>query len=103
MGIAPALAHDLAMALDPARLMVACGLAPDPWQAALLRSPATRLALLCSRQAGKSQTTAILALHTALYQPGSLILLLSPSLRQSQELFKKVLDAYRMLAAPVPP
>ena len=103
MGIATALAHDLALALDPARLMGACGLTSDPWQAALLRSSGSRILLLASRQSGKSQTTAILALHTVLYQPGSLILLLSPSLRQSQELFKKVLDAYRALAAPVPP
>lgn len=78
------------------------GLDPDPWQAALLRSTASRILLLCSRQAGKSSVTAILALHTAMYQPGSLILLLSPSLRQSQELFKKVQDAYRMLSTPAP-
>jgi len=31
-----------------------------------------------------------------------LVLLLSPSLRQSQELFKKVVDAYRLLATPAP-
>jgi hypothetical protein len=102
MGIATALAHDLALALDPARLMVACGLTPYPWQAALLRSTAARSLVLCSRQSGKSTTTACLALHTALYQPASLILLLSPSLRQSQELFKKVQDAYRMLSTPAP-
>jgi hypothetical protein len=45
--------------------------------------------LNCCRQSGKSTTTAILALHTALYDPG-LILLVSPSLRQSKELFGKV-------------
>jgi hypothetical protein len=43
-----------------------------------------------------------LALHQALYEPGALILLLSPSLRQSQELFKKVQDAYRALGNPPP-
>jgi len=32
------LADDLALALDPAQFMHACGLAPDPWQADLLRS-----------------------------------------------------------------
>jgi hypothetical protein len=46
--------------------------------------------------------TALLALHTAKYQPGSLTLLLSPSQRQSQELFRKVLDAYHTIAADVP-
>src|SRR5207245_11315659 len=40
--------------------------------------------------------------HTALYQPRSLVLLLSPSLRQSAELFKKVIGAYRTLDVTVP-
>src|SRR5262245_42621813 len=102
MTTATALASDLALALDPARLMAACGLPPDPWQRDMLRSTASRQLLLASRQSGKSATTACLALHTALYQPGSLILLLSPSLRQSQELFKKVQDAYRTLGNPAP-
>src|SRR6516165_8009298 len=94
---ATALATDLACALDPARLMAACGMPPDPWQRDLLRSSASRMLLLASRQSGKSAVCACLALHRAVYQPGSLILLLSPSLRQSQELFKKVQDAYRAL------
>jgi hypothetical protein len=45
--------------------------------------------LNCCRQSGKSTTTAISALHTALYDP-RLVLLVSPSLRQSKELFGKV-------------
>jgi Terminase large subunit, T4likevirus-type, N-terminal len=102
MSTPTALANDLAMALDPARFMAVCGLPPDPWQAALLRSAAQRILLLCSRQSGKSTTTASLALHQAMYTPKSLVLLLSPSLRQSQELFRKVLSAYRMLDAAVP-
>jgi hypothetical protein len=60
------------------------------------------LALLCSRQAGKSTVSAALALATAMQEPGSLVLLLSPSLRQSSELFRKVMDHYRHLQAPVP-
>jgi hypothetical protein len=102
MATATALATDLACALDPARLMAACGWPPDPWQAQVLRSSAARRLLLCSRQSGKSVTTACLALWTALYEPGALILLLSPSLRQSQELFKKVQDAYRALGYAAP-
>jgi hypothetical protein len=35
-----------------------------------------------------------LALHTALFHPNSLVLLLSPSLRQSNEIFRKVLEGY---------
>ena len=92
---------DLALALDPALLMQQCGLPPDPWQANLLRADAPRTLLLCSRQSGKSTVTALLALHQAIYHPG-LVLLLSPSLRQSQELFRKVLDHCHALNPPIP-
>lgn len=98
-----ALARDLAHALDAARwAREALQFAPDPWQADVLRGDAQRLLLLCCRQSGKSTTTAALALHRAIYWPGSLVLLLSPSLRQSGELFRKVSDFYGQLADPVP-
>lgn len=96
------IAEDLATALDPARIMARAGLAPDPWQADLLRSRAPRALLLCTRQAGKSTVTAALALHEALYRPPALILLLSPSLRQSGELFRKVLSFYAGFAKEAP-
>ena len=89
------------MAADPAELMRVAGLPPDPWQAELLRSVARQSLLLCTRQAGKSTVTAALATHTALYTPESLVLLLSPSLRQSQELFRKVVDFYNAVGQPV--
>jgi hypothetical protein len=58
--------------------------------------------LLCGRQTGKSQAAAALALHTALLLPGSLTLLLSPTLRQSGELFRdKVLRLYEANGRPV--
>jgi hypothetical protein len=75
---------------------------PDPWQHALLRSTSDRVLLNCCRQSGKSTMTGILALHRALYYPGSLILCLAPALRQSQELFGKVLTFYRDLDRPIP-
>lgn len=46
---------------------------------------------------------AVLALHRALYRPGSLILCLAPALRQSQELFQKIVGFYRDLGRPVAP
>lgn len=98
----PSLYQTLAAGLDPVRLARRANLDPDPWQARVLRSGATRMLLNCSRQSGKSTTTALLAVHTALYQPGALVLLLSPTLRQSQELFKKCLATYRALGRPVP-
>jgi hypothetical protein len=90
----PMLAADLARALDPVLLAEAAGLQPDPWQRDVLRSAAPRVWLNCTRQAGKSTMTALLALHTAIYQPGSLVLLLSRAQRQSQELFRKCLVVY---------
>jgi hypothetical protein len=58
--------------------------------------------LNCSRQAGKSLVAAGLALREALLVPGSLVLLLSPSLRQSSELFAdKVMRVYNDLGRPV--
>jgi hypothetical protein len=97
------LAADLALALDPVRLAERIGMAPDPWQAALLRSTSRQLILNCTRQAGKSTVSAVLAVHEALYRPPALVLLLSPSLRQSTELFRKALEVYRALERPVPP
>ncbi len=68
------------------------GFHPDPWQTKVMRSPSKQILLNCSRQAGKSTVTAIIGLHRALYRPRSLVLLVSPSLRQSRELFQKVQD-----------
>lgn len=83
------LGADLAAALDASRFMHSCGMTPDPWQAELLSGRPQRALLLCCRQAGKSTVTAVAALHEALYRPGALILLLSPSQRQSAELLAK--------------
>jgi hypothetical protein len=52
------------------------------------------------RQVGKSTVTAALGLHTALYRPGGLILVIAPSQRQSRELFIKVHNFLRQLEPP---
>lgn len=81
---------------------MAAGLSPDPWQTDVLRSDASRMLLLCTRQAGKSTVSAALALTTAILQAPALILLLSPSLRQSGELFRdKVMRLYNQMGHPV--
>jgi Terminase large subunit, T4likevirus-type, N-terminal len=97
------LREDLRLALDRVAFARALGLEPDPWQERLLRSGSDRVLLNCCRQSGKSTMTGLIALHRALYQPGSLILCLAPALRQSQELFGKVLGFYRDLGRPVLP
>jgi hypothetical protein len=74
----------------------------DAWQGEMLRSEAPRILLNIHRQGGKSTTTAILALHKALADPGSLVLLLAPSERQSKELFTKIAAMYRGLGHPLP-
>src|SRR5262249_44557013 len=91
----------LPLLLDPARLFRAVGREPDPWQRDLLLCPDRQILLNCSRQSGKSTTVSALALHTALFG-GGLVLILSPSQRQSGETFRKVLDAFHALGRPLP-
>jgi hypothetical protein len=95
------LAEDLKLALDRPAFATRLGLEPDPWQERLLRSTSDRVLLNCSRQSGKSTMSGVIALHRALYHPGSLILCLAPALRQSQELFGKIAGFYRDLGRPV--
>jgi hypothetical protein len=89
------------LAQDPLRILTDAGFQPDPWQEGVLRSDASRLLLLASRQAGKSSVAAALALQTALLRPRSPVLLLSPSQRQSSELFRKVVDLFGALGRPM--
>lgn len=97
------LGDDLRLALDPVAFAEKLGIVPDGWQEDFLRSSADRVLLNCSRQSGKSTMSAMIALHRALYHPGSLVLCLAPALRQSQELFGKVAGFYRDLGRPVAP
>jgi hypothetical protein len=92
------MARDLARCLDPVLMAVDCKIVPDLWQATLLRDRPRRALLCCSRQAGKSTTTALLALWVALFEAPALILLVSPSQRQSAELFRTVMGFYRQLS-----
>jgi hypothetical protein len=78
------------------------GLILDDWQASTLRSPARWVVICASRQSGKSTLSAVLALHTASYSPGALVLLIAPSLRQAGELFHKFAELRdRLDPAPV--
>ncbi|HEY6329043.1 MAG TPA: terminase family protein [Blastocatellia bacterium] len=91
-----------AAAFNPARLGAIVGVALDPWQHEVMNFDSARLLLNCHRQSGKSTVVALKALWTGLFQNG-LVLLLSPSLRQSRELFKKVTAFYELLGCPVHP
>lgn len=63
---------------------------PDSWQQELLNAKPPSSLLLCSRQSGKSTVSASMALYEAIYNPGSLVLIVSRSYRQAEELFRKV-------------
>lgn len=95
------LAQTLALVLDPTIILQAQKMAADPWQRELLSSGEGGVLINCSRQAGKSTTVAALALHELLTRPGALVLLVSPSERQSRELYRKVGLAFRALGRPM--
>src|SRR5205085_7104814 len=69
--------------------------------AEVLESGHRRLLLNCSRQSGKSTVVAVLGLAEALFVPGTRVLLLSRSHRQSAELFRIVLDYFLRLGSPL--
>jgi Terminase large subunit, T4likevirus-type, N-terminal len=82
------------------QLMRNLGLEPDAWQVKVLESISPRLLLNCCRQAGKSTVVALLGLVEALFVPGTRVLLLSRSHRQSTELFRIMLGFYERLGSP---
>jgi Terminase large subunit, T4likevirus-type, N-terminal len=85
------MARDIARCLDPVLFALDCGITPDEWQGKLLRERPRRSLLLCSRQSGKSTVTALTALWTAIYEAPSLIVIVSPSQRQSAEMFRTLM------------
>jgi len=86
----------LTVSLDPVeRFRLAIG-EPDPWQVELLRTnPALNekdrmVQALCGRQSGKSTTCGCLAYDD--FSVGKTVILTAPSLRQSTELFRRILE-----------
>jgi len=86
---------------DAVTLMERAGLAPDPWQQALLTSDWERALLNCARQSGKTTASAALALETALEATDNLVLILAPARRQSKEFLRSVRSLYRDAAPDV--
>ena len=83
-----ALAPEFADAAEFARVRL--GIEPDPLQVKVLQASSKRVILNCARQWGKSVTAAMLAVHRAYTQEDSLIVVASPSRRQSAELMDKI-------------
>ena len=101
MDDATAVAGALLRALDPVETFEAAVGPADPWQIDLLRSTSRRVLVNVARQLGKSVVAATLAVHRAVYAPGSLVLVLSPGERQSAELLRKARDVFAALGQPV--
>ena len=78
----------------------ALGFFPDAKQALVLDSRVPRGILNCSRQWGKSTTTAAKAVHRAYCTPGSLVIVVSPGARQSGEFLRKAAAFARKLGIP---
>ncbi len=93
--------RDLQRSVYPPVLMADAGYDPDPWQVEVLECKAPRIAILCGRQMGKSLVTACKAVHRALYTDEALVLLISRSQDQSDELFRKIVHVYNALDRPV--
>jgi hypothetical protein len=78
-------------AFSPVQFCRSVGIQPDQWQQDVLTSGSKRQILCCGRQVGKSAIAGVSALWTCVYIPGSLVLVISASLRQSMEMFRSCL------------
>jgi hypothetical protein len=70
---------------------------PDERQKEVLESEAKRGILNCTRQWGKSTIAAAKAVHRAHSRPGSLVVVASPTERQSAEFLRKAAEMVRKL------
>jgi hypothetical protein len=87
---------------DASRILRWAGYPPDPWQAQVARDQSPTTLLLCARQAGKTLASAAAVLRQAMLFPRSLVLILAPTRRQSEEmLHQAVYPLYDGLGAPV--
>jgi Terminase large subunit, T4likevirus-type, N-terminal len=75
----------------------------DDWQKSFLMATDRYVCVDVCRQAGKTSMAAAICTHAALTRPDSLILIVSPSQRQSHEMLLKIQRFYSTLGKPVPP
>jgi hypothetical protein len=73
------------------------GFVADPVQERVLNSRNRRSILNCTRQWGKSTVTAAKAVHRAFTEKGSLVIVVSPTARQSGEFVRKAAEFVRRL------
>lgn len=77
------------------------GFTPDEQQRAVLTAQNKRIIICASRQWGKSTVTAAKAIHHAWFHPNTLVLVLSPSERQSAEFIRKMEGFARSLGVKI--
>jgi hypothetical protein len=83
---------------DPVEFAISLGFKMDEWQKKVLLTEKRRTILNCSRQAGKSTVASFKAVNKALNREGAVVLLVSPTLRQSSELFRKTSEWFRRMS-----
>jgi hypothetical protein len=86
---------------QPELILQRAGMTPDHWQTEVLRTRRTQILLLCSRQVGKTLVAAALALRMALLEAPALILVLTPSERQSSEFIRRIKDLHEAVRQPM--
>ena len=93
------LSRDFARALSPLVFAADCGIgSPDPWQIDVLTTDSKRMLLCCSRQAGKSTVSALLALHKLIYERPSTVILISRKFEpQAVELYRRLHEFYEKI------
>lgn len=80
--------------LSPELFANSVGIVLDPWQLSALKDSSPELILNCFRQSGKSTIAALKALYTATSRAMRTIVIISPTLRQSGEIYRMVDQFY---------
>lgn len=87
--------------VQPERLLErVVGGPPDPWQCQLMNSTSEVIMVLASRRIGKSSTVGVMA-GQEIAKPEHQVIILSPTLAQSQLLFAKIAFTWERMALPI--
>ena len=86
--------HEAAYIIDPALwVRNVLGVEPTPWQEEFLRAKlGASIVVLTARQVGKTTAAAWAVAHCMLYTPNSLSVVAAPSLRQGEEMLRRIRD-----------
>ncbi len=73
---------------------------PDPWQSKLMNSTSDTIFVLASRRCGKSTTVGVMA-GQEIAKPNHQVVIISPTLAQSQLLFAKIAFTWEQMRLPI--